>query len=459
MFFCSTVGQNQIKHAAVQQPRVSSFGRLRYIGRIVQKMGAVSAALLPLSLTAQANVTPAALFSDHAVLLAGAQVPVWGTARPGEKVVVSVVGKTAETITRPDGKWTARLSRLKMGGPYTLTIRGDNTVVINDVLVGETWLASGQSNMDFTVARTEKKYFAGVENEAQELAIANFPQIRVFTVDLQMTGEPQSDVSGHWAVCSPQTVGDMSAVAYFFARELHQTRHVPVGMVVCAWGASTAEAWTSRAALEADKELAPFVQAFDAKRTAYTPDIAQKDRDAQTAWQAEVEKAKASGAKLPRAPKSLDPLRDQHNATVLYNGEIAPVLPFGFRGVLWYQGESNGPSADKYARLMQGLITDWRKANGTELPFLFVQLAAYGKPATDPVGSVRGTVGVRDAQRQTLAVSQTAMASALDLGDETNIHPKRKQEVGKKSGGVWRWPLALWCTAKRKSIAGRCMQV
>ena len=394
--------------------------------------GSAAVALLAPAI-ARADVRPANLFGDHMVLQQTSIAPVWGTARAGEKVTVSIAGRTAQTVTGADGKWIARLAGLKAGGPYTLTIKGDTTVTISDVLIGDVWLASGQSNMDFTVAKTEKKYFAGVQNEAEEIAQANYPQIRYFTVDLKMTTNPQADVTGHWAVVSPETVGDMSAVAYFFARDLYKRKRFPFGVIVSTWGASTAEAWTSRDALNAAPDLQPFISAFDAKVAAYTPDVQQKNAQAQKAWAEAAEAAKTAGAKPPRAPKNLDPVQDQHNATVLYNGMIFPVKPYGIRGFLWYQGESNGLSADKYARLMQTLIQSWRADwNAPGLPFLFVQLANINKPQTEPVASVKGTVAVRDAQRETLRISDTAMASAIDIGDADNVHPKNKQEVGRR---------------------------
>ncbi len=396
-------------------------------------LSGVAAAALLAPAMARADVRPANLFGDHMVLQQTASAPVWGTARAGEKVTVFIAGKSSSTVAGADGKWTARLSDLKEGGPYTLTIKGDNTVTISDVLVGDVWLASGQSNMDFTVAKTEKKYFAGVQNEAEEIARAKYPQIRYFTVDLKMTTEKQTDVTGHWAVVSPETVGDMSAVAYFFARDLVERKRFPIGVIVSTWGASTAEAWTSREALNAAPDLQPFVAAFDAKVAAYTPDVQTKNAQAQKAWEEAATAANTTGAKPPRAPKNLDPLQDQHNATVLYNGMIAPVKPYGIRGFLWYQGESNGVSADKYARLMQTLIRNWRADwNAATMPFLFVQLANINKPQTEPVASVKGTVLVRDAQRKTLRIPGTAMVSAIDLGDADNVHPKNKQEVGRR---------------------------
>ena len=384
-----------------------------------------------------ANVRPAALFSDHMVMQAGRPVPVWGTAAPGEKVAVAINGQTQTATAGADGRWMVHLSPLKAGGPYTATVSGQNKITIADVLVGEVWLASGQSNMDFTVARTEKKYFAGTLNEAEEIKAANYPQIRMFTVDLHMVDTPQDDVTGHWAVCSPATVGDFSAVGYFFARDLFQHLHRPVGVITSTFGASTAEAWTSREALVAVPDVKYLVDDYDKAHAAFTPEQKTAYEAAQAKWRASADAAKASGAKAPRAPRNPDPTQNQHNATVLYNGMIHPVKPYALRGAIWYQGESNGPTADKYFTLMKTLITDWRQQWGEgDFPFLSVQLANINAPQTTPNASNRGVARVREGQLETLRLPRTGMATAVDIGEEKNVHPKNKQEVGRR--------LALW---------------
>ena len=233
-----------------------------------------------------ATVKPAALFSDHMVMQQGASDPVWGWADPSEKVTVSIGGQTVSTVTGSDGAWKVAVTGLKPGGPETMTIAGSsNRLTIIDVLVGEVWLASGQSNMDFTVSNANKT-FAGVQDMDKEIAAANWPEIRMFTVDLKLADEPQKDVTGHWAVCSPATVGDMSAVAYFFARDLYQDRHVPMGVIDSTWGASTAQCWTSRDALLAEPLLKPLVDQYESVVAAYDPQKAQTDYQAKlAAWQ------------------------------------------------------------------------------------------------------------------------------------------------------------------------------
>lgn len=381
---------------------------------------------------AQADARPAALFGNHMVLQRGALLPVWGTAAEGERVTVRIGAQQART-TAHEGRWRVTLKPLPAGGPYTLSIQARNRILIQDVLIGEVWLASGQSNMDFTVARTQKKYFAGTRDADREISTADYPRIRMFTVELKMADTPQPDVVGHWSVCSPDTVGDFSAVAYFFGRELHQTRQVPVGLITSTWGASTAQAWTSRAALLAQPELKPLVDDYDGLiRDGAEAAAAARYAAERKAWEEAAAKAKAAGARPPRAPRPpRNPHEDQHNPCLLYNGMIAPLVPYAIRGAIWYQGESNGPTAERYLLLMKTLIGDWRRAWGEgEFPFLFVQLANYRSPTTLPV-EPRSTIAfIREGQLRTLEVPNTGMAVAIDIGDSADIHPRNKQEVG-----------------------------
>src|SRR5665213_1302191 len=193
--------------------------------------------------SALANVKPASLFKDHMVLQYNMADPIWGTAEPGEKVTVKIGNQSHSIVTGNDGNWLIKLSKLTIGGPYTLTIQGKNTIAITDVYAGEVWLCSGQSNMDMTVAR-EDRYWCGVFNEKEEVAAANYPLIRVFDVDFTPASSPQTEVNGKWELVSPQTVGHMSAAAYFFARDLQKKLKIPIGLITTAYGASTAEAWT-----------------------------------------------------------------------------------------------------------------------------------------------------------------------------------------------------------------------
>jgi sialate O-acetylesterase len=210
-----------------------------------------------------ADVKPSALFSNHMVLQSGMQVPIWGTASPRERVTVTLNAQEQSAVAHADGKWVVRLNNLEAGGPFQITIAGNNTITINDVLIGEVWLGSGQSNMVFTVSKKQASY-AGVINEEQEIAAANYPQIRMFIGKSAKTYEPQTEIQGEWLVCNPENVPAFSAVVYFFARDLQNEIHHPVGILTLAFGASTAEAWIRRKTLAADPLLKPMLDHFDA---------------------------------------------------------------------------------------------------------------------------------------------------------------------------------------------------
>jgi len=392
-------------------------------------------ATLSFAAVASAQVKPSAVFSDHMVLQSGMSVPIWGTADPAEKVTVKLSGQSKSAVADADGKWMVRLTKLKPGGPFEMTIAGNKAgeapITVKDVLVGEVWLGSGQSNMDFTVGTTTKHYFAGVKNEAEEIAAANYPQIRMFTGAWKNSYEPQSEISGTWLIVTPDSVKEMSAIGYLFARDMQEELKVPFGIITEAFGASTAEAWTSREALAADPRLKPLVDAFDAKVAEYKinpPDMTA----ALKAWQEAADKAKADGKMIPRRPGNRNPVQDQHNPTVMYNGMIAPVIPYAIRGVLWYQGEAinGGDTGYKLYPLLQAtLIKDWRQRWGEgDFPFYICQLAPLKSWPNRP-DTWYNNPDVREAQATVLSLPNTGMAVTIDIGDPVNIHPKDKQDV------------------------------
>ncbi len=347
---------------------------------------------------AQAAVRLPALVGDHMVLQRDANVPIWGWAEPGEKVTISFRGRAYTAVPAAAGKWRAVLPATPAGGPYTMTIKGQNTIRIQDVLVGDVWLASGQSNMELPLrdknAPSPNAYPLPL-NAEQEVAAANFPQIRQFTVRKTVAYQPQTASTGsEWQVCSPATAGRFSAVGYFFARDLYQRYHVPIGLISSPWGGTPAEAWVSGEAL---KKL---------------PDFA--------APVAELEKL--AGAPGPPAKDA------QNGPAVLYNGMIAPLIPYALKGVIWYQGESNTARADQYRALFPALIADWRGRWGYDFPFLFVQLANFTPALPEPAESEWAEL--REAQAGALALPRTGMAVAIDIGESDNIHPANKQEVG-----------------------------
>jgi sialate O-acetylesterase len=388
---------------------------------------------------APAEVKPAALFSDHMVLQSGMAVPVWGIADPGERVTIKLNGQTKSATADADGKWTVRLAKLKAGGPFTMTIagkKGSAPIVVNDVLVGEVWLGSGQSNMVFNVSQKNHRPY-GLLDEDKEIAAANYPQVRMFTVADTKSLTPQIDAKGIWKVCSPETVPDFSAVGYLFARDLNQALKVPVGIVLSAYGASTAEAWIPREALAADPLLEPILAGFDTREAAYkahppappsTPEAAPAAPPAPLADAAPATPGTPpAGARPARRARGGggDPVNDQHQPTVLYNGMISPVIPYAIRGAIWYQGESilGNPGIPMYSHIMETLVTEWRKRwNEGNFPFYAVQLAALKNNSNNP--------RVREQQAAILSVPNTGLAVTIDIGDPANVHPKNKEPLG-----------------------------
>lgn len=348
-------------------------------------------------LAAQAEVRLPALVGDHMVLQRNQPLPIWGWAEPGEQVTVTWQDHTYAATPAPDGRWQVKLPALSAGGPYTMTIQGHNRLSISDILVGDVWLASGQSNMELPLRdpnAPKPGAYPLILNAEQEVAQANFPQIRQFTVQKAPSATPQTLVHGYnWQVCTPQTARQFSAVAYFFARDLHQRYQVPIGIICSAWGGTPAEAWVSREALR------PW------------PDFQEK-----------------VDALASKAEMGLPEKEPQNNPAALFNGMIAPLLPYALKGIIWYQGESNVGRAPQYSLLFPTLIQDWRQRWGQELPFLFVQLANWLPAQPQPTDS--DWARLREAQTAALALPRTGMAVAIDVGDSNDIHPANKQAVG-----------------------------
>ncbi len=364
---------------------------------------------------ARAEVKPNSLFGDGAVLQQGIEVPVWGTARDGETVVVKFQDQKVST-TAKNGRWSVKLKKLKAGGPFTMTISGDNTVTITNVLVGEVWLCSGQSNMGFKLDRAS--------NAAEAIATARDPQLRLFTVPRDATDEPKSDVGGAWKESTSESASNFSAVAYFFGRELRKSRKVPVGLIDSSVGGTPAEAWTSGATLEANPELRPIIERYAESLKEF------KSGEPQARYKKDLEKhkigaakAKADGKKLPEAPKQpKNPEASAQRPCGLYNAMIAPLQPFAIAGTIWYQGEANSGRAAEYQKLFPAMIGNWRQAWGQgSFPFLFVQIAPHERMSPE----------IREAQLLTWQwTPRTAMAVITDIGEEHDIHPKQKEPVG-----------------------------
>jgi sialate O-acetylesterase len=375
----------------------------------------------------RADVKPAALFSDHMVLQQGMSVPVWGWADPGERVTVSIAGQTQSVTAGADRKWMVRLNNLRASSdPLEMTIEGKNIIRIVDVLVGEVWLGSGQSNMDFVVSGDTAKYpgmaqrFAGVANEAEEIAAANCPKIREFRVPLKLSELPLEDVAGKWQVCTPATVPGFSAIGYLFSRDLQKAVNQPIGFITSAYGASCASAWVSKDVLDADARFKPIMDGFAAVVAAFKSAAAAAA--ASPPPPAGPPAAQAGGAGGARGGGRGNPLTNQHNPYLLWNAMIKPIQPYAIKGALWYQGESITEGLQLYPVVMEHVITSWRQQWGQgDFPFYFVQLAAQDADSNRPE--------VREAQAQALKVPNTAMAVAMDIGEKTNVHPKDKQDL------------------------------
>ena len=392
-----------------------------------------------LNIALHAEVMLPSHFSDHMVLQRNMKLPVWGTADPGETVTVEFAGQQKSTQAAADGKWRIDLDPLPASFEgRRLTVngsRGKTAIQLADVLVGEVWLCSGQSNMEFTMAKTERFYFCGVTNEAEELAAANYPAIRMFTSDSARSYDPRSTIPGcAWKICTSDSAREFSAIGYFFARDLQKEIKTPIGILTLTYGASTAQAWIQREALVAEPQLRPMLEQFDADVKASQTETNLAARAAALAkWDSAVAKAKAEGKKAPRRPRLFDPVQDQHSPTVMFNGVIAPVIPYAIRGVLWYQGESiTTGGVGLYPLLQATLIKNWRQLWGEgDFPFFICQLAACNPPVTDP--NTPGKIPLsREAQATALALPNTGMAVTIDIGDASNVHPKNKQDVGNR---------------------------
>ena len=381
---------------------------------------------------AMADVSLNNMFGDHMVLQQGIKNKVWGKADPGESVTVTLGGQSHSTTATPDGTWQVFLEPVQeYGGPHTLTIKGKNTVTFNDVLIGEVWVCSGQSNMRWEVNQS---------NDADlEKAAARFPQIRLINVPNLGTQEPQWNFEGKWAVCSPDSVGDFSAVGYFFGRQIHQTLGVPVGLVNNAWGGSAAAAWVSREKIAKHPTLKVIHEEWLKKEADCKNGTADYEKEL-ARWEAATQAAKNSGAPMPRKPKSPEELMTGNaRPGNIHSGVLNPTIGYGIKGVIWYQGESNSTRAYQYRELFPFLIKSWRDewAQG-DFPFYWAQLADFKAEKSSP--SESDWAELREAQTMTMkSVPNTGEAVIINLGEGQDIHPKNKQDVAKR---LARWALA-----------------
>ncbi len=335
----------------------------------------------------EAKINLPAIFGDNMVLQQKSEVTLWGWANPMEEISVqgSWNNEVIKTKTDNYARWSVTLHTTAAGGPYTLTISGSDTLTLKNVMLGEVWLCSGQSNMQMSASW-------GMDSAKEEIAAADYPNIRFFQVNTRAAMDPQIDLSGEWETCTPATMKYFSAAGYFFGRKLNQTLNVPIGLINSSWGGTAAETWINPAIISGNPELKK---------------AAEKISDTQP-W-------------CPGKPGST------------YNSMIAPILRFDIKGVIWYQGETNTANAESYTDIFSTLIRDWRKEWNKDLPFYYVQISPYkyGRPYEG--------VMVRDAQRKCLSLPNTGMVVISDIGNLNDIHPKDKKDVGLRLAG---WALA-----------------
>jgi sialate O-acetylesterase len=402
-----------------------------------------------LAASLRADVRLPHVIGDHMVLQRDVAVPIWGWADPTEKVTVTldaapdqpVSAHSISTTADDAGWWMVRLPTMKAGGPHELTVEGRNRIAIADILMGEVWLCSGQSNMEMGIGV--------VMNAAEEIAAADHPHIRLFELPRNPAGEPAEDVNAKWRVCSPQTIaegswGGFSAVGYFFGRELHQELDVPVGLIDSTWGGTLIGPWTPPSGFAAVPALRHVVDEIERKEKEYKSTHLPAKLIEIEEWIAATRKALSAGGRLPVAPDwPRHPLDKEREPTGLYNGMIYPLVPFTIRGAIWYQGESNVHPDDGmlYYEKMKALIGGWREVWGQgDFPFYYVQLAPFKYSLHGAEISPYQMPRIWEAQLAALEIPSTGMAVTTDIGDWRDIHPKNKQEVGRR--------LSLWALAK-----------
>lgn len=372
---------------------------------------------------AHAAIRLPSLISNNMVLQQKTKVALWGWASAGEKVSITSNwnNKTTSITADANGKWLTYITTSKAGGPYTITFKGSNEIKVSNVMLGEVWLASGQSNMEFFVAKTSNASYTGVIDFEKEMKEANFPNIRQIDVANKNAGEPQDDFKGDWKMCSPQTVDTFSAVAYYFAKKLYNETGFPIGIINSTWGGTVIESWMKRDVLVSDADFKPTVDKYEELAANYSKAVEDYNA-AMDKWRHDTTKPRPASVVLSRAA---NPDKARYR---LYNAMIAPLAPYTLRGVIWYQGENNAPNAIQYRRLFPAMISSWRSDfKNPDLPFYFVQISPHRSQNPE----------IRDAQFYIYrTVAHTGMEVTTDNGDSLNIHPRNKKLVGER--------LALW---------------
>ena len=370
-------------------------------------------AFLALAGSAEADVRLPGIISDHMLLQRGMPVRIFGKAEPGEAVSVAFRGQTSRTVTDALGRWEVWLEPMAPGPAADMTISGVNTITIADVLVGDVWIGSGQSNMQWAVRQSD--------NADAEIASATFPQIRLFYVPRKPSGVPVEDVDARWVVCSPESIREFSAVLYYFGRQMHRDLKVPMGLIHSSWGGTPIASWISGPSLVGNPRLEPFLTYWQNLILQYPTNLSRHEQA--------LKKWEDSGSQGARPAVPLGP-GHPHEPTTLYNGMIAPLTKYTIKGALWYQGETEAgrSQGQVYGDALMSLVQDWRRGFGQgDFPFYWVQLANYGNAAKNG-----HWMRVQEGQVKATALRNTGVAVINDIGDHTSIHPTNKQEVGRR---------------------------
>jgi sialate O-acetylesterase len=370
-------------------------------------------AFVALTGSALADVRLPGIISDHMLLQRDVPVRIFGKASPAEAVSVAFRGQTVKTVADPLGRWEVWLQPLTPGPAAEMTITGVNTITVADVLVGDVWVGSGQSNMQWAVRQAD--------NADAEIAAAKFPQIRLFYVPRKPSPVPVEDVEARWVVCSPESIAEFSAVLYFFGRQMHQDLKVPMGLIHSSWGGTPIASWISGPSLVGNPRLEPFLTYWQNLILQYPVNASRYEQN--------LQKWEAAGSQGPRPAVPLGP-GHAHEPTTLYNGMIAPLVKYTIKGALWYQGETEAGRAQGqvYGDALMTLVQDWRRAFGLgDFPFYWVQLANYGNAAKNG-----HWMRVQEGQVKATSLRNTGVAVITDIGNPTNIHPTNKQDVGRR---------------------------
>ncbi len=372
--------------------------------------------VLALAGNALADVQLPGIISDHMLLQRDMPVRIFGKAQPGEAVSVAFRGQTAKTVADPLGRWEVWLQPMSLGPAASMTVQGANTITVADVLVGDVWVGSGQSNMQFAVRQSD--------NADVEIAAADVPEIRLFYVPRKTSAVPVDDVDARWVVCTPESAREFSAVLYFFGRQMHTDLKAPIGLIHSSWGGTPIASWISGPSLVSNPRLEPFLKFWQNAIMEYPANLSRQEQA--------LRKWEAAGSQGPRPAAPLGP-GHHHEPSTLYNAMMAPLVKYTIKGALWYQGETEAGRGQGqiYGDALMTLVNDWRRAFGQgDFPFYWVQLANYGNAVKNG-----HWMRVQEGQVKATALRNTGVVVITDIGNPTNIHPTNKQDVG--------WRLAM----------------